>query len=161
MMIQCCWIFFLNLPQEADGLESPLQEHMAEKQAADEELQDKLSQRSPDQYHVRQRQGHIIVYYMRNGDHNNMQLKIALPRNVIPQTFTPITPSSDSQAREPQRHLETRYILPSAVTTLLRPLRHLPTGEVASPWLWITNRVRTITYWTSWAECSHLRQYND
>eukprot|EP00984_Skeletonema_dohrnii_P006118 scaffold2173_cov66-Skeletonema_dohrnii-CCMP3373.AAC.2 len=43
---------------------------------------------APDQYHVRQRQGHNIAYYMKNGNHNNMQMKIALPRNVIPPTFT-------------------------------------------------------------------------
>eukprot|EP00984_Skeletonema_dohrnii_P016008 scaffold7017_cov170-Skeletonema_dohrnii-CCMP3373.AAC.2 len=62
--------FFLNLPQDADGLESPLQEHVAEMQAA-----------APDQYHVRQKQGHNIACYMKNGNHNNMQLRIALPRN--------------------------------------------------------------------------------
>jgi len=42
--------FFLNLPQDADGLESPLQEHVAEMQGA-----------APDQYHVRQRQGHVTI----------------------------------------------------------------------------------------------------
>ena len=78
---------FLNLPQDADGLESPLQwEYVAQQQAADEELQE-LRQRTPQQYQVRLIQGHNIVTYTRLGDNNNTQWKIALPRNMIPQTF--------------------------------------------------------------------------
>ena len=79
---------FLNLPQEADGLESPLRwEYVAEMQAADEQLQE-LTQRSPEQYHIRPIQGHNIVCYTKIGDDNNTQWKIALPRNMIPQTLT-------------------------------------------------------------------------
>lgn len=79
---------FLNLPQNADGLESPLQwEYVAQQQAADEELQE-LRQRTPQQYQIRLIQGHNIVCYTRLGDNPNTQWKIALPRNMIPQTLT-------------------------------------------------------------------------
>jgi len=79
---------FLNLPQDNDGLESPLQwEHVAQQQAADAELQG-FRQRSPEQYHLRLIQGHNIVCYTRIGDNHDTQWKIALPRNMIPQTLT-------------------------------------------------------------------------
>ena len=79
---------FLNLPPEADGLESPLRwEYVAEMQATDEELQE-LIQRSPQQYHIRTIQDQNIVCYTKLGDNNNTQWKIALPRNMIPQTLT-------------------------------------------------------------------------
>ena len=79
---------FLNLPQNADGLESPLQwDHVAQQQAADEELQE-LRQRSPQQYHTREIQGHDIVCYTRLGENPVTQWKIALSRNMMQQTIT-------------------------------------------------------------------------
>eukprot|EP00984_Skeletonema_dohrnii_P020610 scaffold10097_cov67-Skeletonema_dohrnii-CCMP3373.AAC.2 len=124
--------FFLNLPQDADGLESPLQEHVAEMQAA-----------APDQYHVRQRHGHNIAYYMKNGDHNDMQLRIALPRNVIPPTFTSyhsIIGQSGSRSKT----------LLSAVDYCKYYLGDICQQEklLSRPWLWITTRARVRTIGT-------------
>eukprot|EP00984_Skeletonema_dohrnii_P006116 scaffold2172_cov167-Skeletonema_dohrnii-CCMP3373.AAC.2 len=121
--------FFLNLPQDADGLESPLQEHVAEMQAA-----------APDQYHVRQRQGHNIAYYMKNGNHNNMQMRIALPRNVIPPTFTSyqsIIGQSGSRSQTPS----------SAVDYCEYNLGGICQQEkLLGPGYGLRTRVRTITY---------------